>query len=214
MGNKNATETINCHWVERTKPAAVEWILFHFLHLLKSEYLPPAYEVRGKVMFSHMSVCVSVHNQEYSRIRNQWGYAPLPGLDRGMPPVWTGSGTPSGLDGGTPVWTGWGYPSSTCSTACGMPLALTHEDFIVQEYFWRPAEIDSTWSKYVSVRQPIHFHEYTDLLANCHVGSIWCGGCIFTRILTKCVQGFVNNTNLTFPAFCRKLTSRGFKSFQ
>ena len=62
------------------------------LRSVHTGFLPPAYEVRGKVMFWHESVCLSTL---------VGGGYPIPG--RGVPP--------SGLDGGGWGWRrGWGVP--------------------------------------------------------------------------------------------------------
>ena len=81
-------------------------------------YLPPAYVVRGKVMFWHPSVCLSTFAGGVSHPRSGWGGYPIPGLARrgGTPSqVWPGGGdTPSQVwpegGGGTPsqVWPGGG----------------------------------------------------------------------------------------------------------
>ena len=64
-------------------------------------FLPPAYEVRGKVLFSQVSVCL---------LTFQGGGYPIPGLDGGW------GGTPSQVwmvgGGGIPGLDGGGYPRS------------------------------------------------------------------------------------------------------
>ena len=134
---------------------------YHYNWEYYVQWLPPASEKWGKVIFS---VCVSVHTGRgvphplmggappsgpdggtpilpHGGVPHpsSWGY-PIPGLDGGVP--WPGKGVPSHSD------LGWGYPhpgqapgqggtpnwnstACTCYMVGSMPLAFTQEDFLV-----------------------------------------------------------------------------------
>ena len=108
--------------------------------------LPPAYVVRGKVIFILGNVCLFTIGWGGGTPNSDLGGGyPFPGLGGGGTPsqVWTGGGYPiSGLDGGgggvSQPGLDDGVPcppptciASTCYAASGMPLAFTQEDFII-----------------------------------------------------------------------------------
>ena len=119
-------------------------------NLTKRGLLPPAYGVRGKVMFWQASVLPSIHLSVH---RGGWYPDPggVPGPPRGVPGPPGGTRTPPGGvprpppgEGGVPGpprgGSGSGTPPgqdrrSTHYTAGGMPLAFTQEDFLVSEVF-------------------------------------------------------------------------------
>ena len=130
-------------------------------HANISGLLPPVYIVRGKVLFSQVSVCShlqggyplprSRQGGGYPLPRSRWeegapsqvlvGGTPYRGPGRGyVPPSQVGEGvSPSqvgegGEGGGTPSQVGYPLQNSiacTCYVAGCMPLAFTQEDFLV-----------------------------------------------------------------------------------
>ena len=134
-------------------------IIFCNLTLLCT-YLPPAYEVRGKVLLSHVSVHISGDRGYPIQLTKGYpipgpgrgypiqlvgvplpgsGRYPIPGLDGGTPSQVQAGGYPGvpppapppGLDGVTPPPSGYSSIASTYYAAGGMPLAFTQEEFLV-----------------------------------------------------------------------------------
>ena len=112
-------------------------------------YLPPAYEVRGKVMFHF--VCSSTGSSQVSGPRSFLGGTPVPAWGRGcsrgtgvslvgivVPLHWT-SVSPRRLN----------RKPSICYAAGGTPLAVRQEDCLVDQnyYFWLEVfKVGRRWS--------------------------------------------------------------------
>ena len=119
------------------------------------ELLPPAYVVRGKVMFWHQSVCLSTLARGYPIPGLAGGY-PIPGLDGGylipgldrvppppqtwdgVPPPGPGTGYPPGPGMGSPwTWDGvppqhsehllWGGRYASCVHAGGLSCCICQQ---------------------------------------------------------------------------------------
>ena len=97
--------------------------LLRNMHLSTYSLLPPAYVVRGKVLFSQVSVCPHLWGGGggYHLPRSRWEGYPLLRSRQGVSPsqVQVGGGTY------------WNSIACTCYAAGGMPLAFTQEDFLV-----------------------------------------------------------------------------------
>ena len=81
--------------------------------------LPPAYVVRGKVLFSRVSVC--------SHLREEEGVPPSQ-VQVGVPPIRDWMRYP-------PTIRRKSHIANTCYSAGGMPLAFTQHGFLVCVYF-------------------------------------------------------------------------------
>ena len=86
-------------------PAFRVWVVIPLKRLLL--FLPPAYVVRGKVLFSQVSVCPHLGGGGGYLPSGQRGLPTFPGLDRGVPNFPVGGGGPTFPGGGYLPW--WGY---------------------------------------------------------------------------------------------------------
>ena len=150
-GHERTCKSLFYSWkdtVQLTRTLIYQWFFQWIL-------LPPAYVVRGKVIFMLGNVCLFTISGwgGVPHPRSGWwggtpsqvwmvgGYLgyPQPGLDGGTQGTpMTGLGTPHHDWMGYPPFPPWvgGVPpphiASTCYAAGGMPLAFTQEDFLVK----------------------------------------------------------------------------------